>query len=164
MSGDDDRPGWLDREKRSFSDLDRARREKRDGRAERPRSAASQARAKQATKQYLDQIEGLFQAGVHGEADALGRAVLDARGTPALADACRAYRDAVGVPSQARLVSCFLDTGDRELVLAGLEALLSAQAASALDATAGLRTQLRSLAEDSDDEIAGTAEELLEAL
>ena len=164
MSGDDDRPGWVDREKRSFSELDRMRRDRRDGREERPRGAVSQFRAKQATKQYLDEVEGLFQGGERGEADALGRAMLDARGTPALPDACRAYGDAAGVPTQVRLVSCFLDTGDRELVLAGLEALLSALAAEALDATPGLRTQLRSLAEDLDDEIAGTAEELLGAL
>ena len=47
----------------------------------------------------------------------------DARGTPGLADACRAYRDAVGLPADARHISCFLDAGDRELVVNGLEAL-----------------------------------------
>lgn len=164
MSGDDDRPGWVDREKKSFSELDRMRRDKRDGREERPRSAVSQLRAKQATKQYLDGVESLFQGGKRGEAEALGSAMLDARGTPALPEACRAYREAAGVPTQVRLVSCFLDTGERELVLAGLEVLLSALASQSLDVTPGLRTQLRSLAEDPDDEVAGTAEELLEAL
>jgi hypothetical protein len=164
MSGDGDRPAYLDREKKSFSELDRVRRERRDGRDTKPRSAAAQARAKQATKQYLQQIEGLFSGGRAGKDHPLAEAVLEARGTPGLADACRAYRDAAGVPTQARLLSCFLDSGDRELVLAALEALGRAHAAGGLEPSAGLRTQLRGLAQDPDDDVAGVAEELLEEL
>lgn len=161
MSGDGDRPTYLDRDKKSFAELDRLRRERRDGRESGPRSAGAQARAKQATKQYLQQIEGIFSGGEGGEGQRLADAVLEARGTPGLADACRAYRDAAGVPTQMRLLSCFLDAGERELVLAALEVLCSAHAAGDLEPSAGLRTQLRGLAQDPDDDVAGAAEDLL---
>ena len=45
-----------------------------------------------------------------------------------------------------------------------LRALEAAQDAGSLEATPGLRTQLRMLVEESDDEIAGMAEDLLEAI
>lgn len=164
MSGDGDRPDYLDRDKKSFSELDRLRRERRDGRDARPRDAAARARASAASKQYLAQIDGLFSGGRRGDEAALARAVLDARGSAGLADACRAYRDGVGVPTEARLLACFLDAGERDLVLEGLNALLSARAAGSLQASPGLRSQLRLLAQDADDEVAGAAEEILEAL
>jgi hypothetical protein len=164
MSGDGDRPTYLDREKKSFSELDRMRRERRDGREAGPRDAAAQARARQATKQHLRRAEGLFSGARGGEDHPLAQAVLEARGSPGLAEACRAYHDAMGVPKPLRLLSCFLDSGERELVLAALEALCRAHSAGELEPSAGLRTQLRGLAQDSDDDVAGTAEELLEQL
>jgi len=48
------------------------------------------------------------------------------------------------------------------VVLAGLEALREAIASGALAPTAGLRTQLRLLAQDADDAVASAADELLE--
>ena len=63
-----------------------------------------------------------------------------------------------------RHISCFLDAGERELVLAGLAALRVCREAETLQMSAGLRTQLRMLAQDSDDEVAEAAEDLLEAL
>ena len=54
---DDERPGWAEREKKSFSELDRMRREGRSPGERRPRSPADQARAKAATQQYLNEIE-----------------------------------------------------------------------------------------------------------
>jgi len=41
-------------------------------------------------------------------------------GTAGLADACRAYRDALGLPADASLLSIFLDAGDPALVCAAL--------------------------------------------
>jgi len=164
MGQDDDRPSWVEREKKSFSELDRVRRERRSAGESRPRSAAAQARTAQATKEYVKQIEGLFSSGKGEQREKLAQAMRDARGTPGLADACRAYRDAVGLPADARHISCFLDAGERELVVHGLEALRQAHEGGALEVTAGLRTQLRMLAEDPDDEVAERAEELIELL
>lgn len=162
MSGDDDRPGFLDREKKSFSELDRQRRERRDGGERRPAGAAHQARIASAKKQYLQQIDSMFATGKGGaEGARLAQAVRDARGTPGLAAACREYRDAVGAPSDAVLVACFLDAGQPDVVLCGLEAVREQRAAGSLQITPGLRTQLRMLAQESDDDVASAAEELL---
>jgi hypothetical protein len=164
MGQDDDRPSWVEREKKSFSELDRMRREGRSGGEPRPRSPAAQERATQTTKQYVKKIDGVFSSGKAVEREKLAQAMRDARGTPKLAAACRAYREAVGLPADARHISCFLDTGDRELVVNGLEALRQAHEAGDFERTAGLRSQLRMLAEDPDDEVAETAEELIELL
>ena len=163
MSGDDDRPDYLDREKKSFSELDRARREGRDRGDERARRPADPARSKQATQQYLKQIDAHFSGGRSAEVERLAQAVLDARGTPELAPACRAYRAAAGSPTEIRIAACFLDSEDRELVLEGLAALEAAGQAGSLQASAGLKTQLRGIAEDPDDELAGAAEDLLDS-
>jgi hypothetical protein len=128
VGSDDDRPGFLDREKKSFSELDRMRRDKSSGPERTPRSAAGRARAEAAAKQYLKEIDGLFSKGKGGaETERLERAMRDARGTPGLAAACRAWLDAVGPPEATSVVSLFLDSGDRELVLEGLAALLRAR-------------------------------------
>ena len=87
----------------------------------------------------------------------------EARGTPGLAGACRAYRDALGLPEDLVQLSLFLDSGNPELVLAALDALRAAQAGGTLQPTSGLRTQLRMLAQDADDAVAEAAEELLAA-
>jgi len=165
MSRDDDRPGFLDRDKKSFSERDRQRREKRGPEERRAPSPAQQARVASAKKQYLEQIGSLFAKGKGGaEGDRLAQAVRAARGTPGLAAACRAYRDVVGAPSDAALVACFLDSGEADVVLFGLEAVRAERAAGSLQATPGLRTQLRMLAQDSDDEVASAAEELLDGI
>jgi hypothetical protein len=159
---DDDRPDYLDRDKKSFSELDRERREGRSG-GDRPQGAAAVRRSEAAAKQYLGEIDGMF-GGRKEEVDKRGRAMLDAVGTAGLPAACRAFLEAAGPPTELRYVSCFLDAGEPELVLAGLRSLEAAHEGGALEATAGLRTQLRMLVESPDDEVAGSAEDLLEAL
>lgn len=156
MSGDD----RDERPRKSWREIDQARDGSRHVSAEpRPRGAAAEARSRQAAKQYLKEIDGLFSGDPGGaEGEKLAQAVRDAHGTPALADACIAYRDAVGYPSDPSLASIFLDVGQRELRLGALEALL-ARRPQALPA--GLCSQLRLLAEEADDEIAGAAEDLL---
>ena len=62
-----------------------------------------------------------------------------------------------------RALAMVIAAGEPELVLAGLRSLEAAQEGGALEATAGLRTQLRMLVESADDEVAGSAEDLLEA-
>lgn len=165
MSRDDDRPGFLDRDKKSFSELDRQRRERRGSDERRPSHPAQQARVAAAKKQYLEQVGSLFAKGKGGaEGERLARATRDARGTPGLAAACRAYRDAVGMPSDVALVACFLDAGEPDIVLVGLEAVRARRAAGDLEVTPGLRTQLRMLAQHPDDEVASAAEDLLEGV
>jgi hypothetical protein len=162
MSRDDDRPGFLDREKKSFSERDRLRRERRGPDEKRATSPAAQARIADATKQYLKQIDSAFAKGKGGAAgEQLAQAVRDARGTPGLAAACHAYRDGVGPPTEPAMIACFLDAGEAESVLCGLEGLRQAAASSKLVLTPGLRTQLRMLAQDPDDGVASAAEELL---
>jgi hypothetical protein len=165
MMGDDDRPSYIDRDKKSFSERDRMRRERRNEGERPPRSPAAQARASQASKQYLKEIDGFFSSPKGGaEGEKLEQAVLEAHGTAGLADACRAYLERVGAPTGTRLISCFLDTGVTELVLAGFEALRALQESGSLEVTAGLRTQLRMLAQDLDDDVAEAAEDLLESI
>jgi hypothetical protein len=165
MSRDDDRPGFLDRDKKSFSERDRERRERRGSDERRERGPGRPAQDAFAKKQYLRQIDSIFAKGRGGaEGDRLDRAVRDARGTPGLAAACRGYRDAQGAPSEAGLIACFLDAGEADVVLVGLEALAALRAAGSLRATSGLRTQLRMLAEAPDDDVAGAAEALLDGL
>ena len=87
-----------------------------------------------------------------------------AHGTPDLAGACRAYLDALGVPGEAELLALFLDSGETDLQAAALRALLELQRAGSLQASAGLKSQVRVLEQDFDDEVAEAAEDLLAEL
>jgi hypothetical protein len=155
---DDDRD---ERPRKSWREIDRAR----DGSGHRPeerrpRGAAAEARSQRATAEYLKQIDGIFSADQGGaEGERLAEAVREAHGTPELAPACAAYRDAVGFPGDPALLALFLDSGDRGLVVGALRALgvLGAEGLSG-----GLRSQLRMLADDPDDEIAEAAEDALD--
>jgi hypothetical protein len=159
--GRDDR-SWQDREKLSFSERDRRRREGGPSDRPAPQDEASRERNAAATRQYLKGIEGVFSQGKKSEIAELASAMQDAHGTPGLADACRAYRAVAGLPEQRALISLFLDAGDRELILAGFEALRAAHERGQLKLTGGLQSQLRILAEDADDDVAEGAEGLLE--
>jgi hypothetical protein len=156
---DDERP----RERLSWREIDRRRGSARPSQPN-PPSAAEKTREGAAAKAYMKQLDGLFVKARGGaEGERLARAMREARGTPGLADACRAYRAAVGLPDDAVQLSLFLDSGDAELVLTALAALRSAHAEGRLSPTSGLRTQLRLLAQDANDAIAEGAEELLAA-
>jgi len=162
MSGDD--RSWVDREKKSFSELDRQRREGPGGSDDRPRGKKAEERSAAAAKQYLKAADGVFSGGSKAEIAKLSAAMRDALGTPDLADACRAYHEKAGLPGEASLVSLFLDSGEREVILLGFSALESARAGDSIEVTGSLRSQLRMLEQDSDDEIAESAEALLETL
>ena len=104
MGGDD--RSWMDREKRSFSELDRLRRERRSSGERRPQGKAAQERAQAATKQYMKEIDGLFSQGNKAELERITTAMRDAHGTPGLADACRVYHQTAGLPDEAPLMAC----------------------------------------------------------
>jgi hypothetical protein len=156
-----------ERPKLSWSEIDK-RRDKPRTRADRetrPRGAAAEARSRSATQQYLKQKGGaLFtKHGAGGRGEALARDVRDSHGTAGFAEACRAYLRELGPPRDGSLCSRFLDARDPDLVLAGLAGLERLRAEGALPAGAGLRAQLRMLADDANDEVASAAEALLRA-
>lgn len=164
MSGDDPRD---ERPKRSWAEIDRLRDRPRARRDERgSRAPADSALGRAAAQQYLKKLDrNLFAKGGSGgaESERLAAAVRAALGTPALTDACRAYLEALGPPRDAALLAAFLDARDRGLQGAALDALRAERVAGRLELTAGLRAQLRSLAEGLDDELAEAAEAALEA-
>jgi hypothetical protein len=162
MADDGDRPrlSWREIDQRRDSAAPKPRPGER-----RPQGQAAEARAAEATKEYLKEIDKMFVEGKGGaEGEALTRAVRDAHGTPELGEACQAYRDKLGLPSDAALLSIFLDANEAELVVASLEHMLELQSAGSLEATSGLKAQLRILAQSFDDSIAGAAEDLLDGL
>lgn len=154
-----------EREKLSFSERDRRLRDKQKGYSDRPQSPDARERSEVATKKYVKSLDTLFAAGKGGaQGDELAKAVRAAHGTAGLARACAAYRDAIGLPTDAGLLALFLDSGDRELVVAALTELLALQEAGKLNLGAGQRSQVRTLALASDDRVAEAAEELLASL
>lgn len=158
--GDDDR-------KLSYSELDKLRRERRsDDRGGRRQGKAAQARSDMATKQYLQDIDKLFSSAEGGtEGEALAKAVRDAHGTPELDDACREYREKFGIPKSPDLLSLFLDCRAPDLVIATLDALIALMGADDDFAVGrGVQSQLRTLAQGFDNDIAERAEEILEGL
>lgn len=166
MNGDDrDRD---ERPRRSWREIDQLRDGSRSGRSDphqRPRSRAAQARAKAATQSYLKDAAKLFAGGPRGaEGERLSKKLREAHGSSSLAEVCREYRDALGMPSDPALLALFLDSDDSELVVSGLAALARLREQDALEVRAGLRSQLRLLAQSSDDSVAEAAEELLERL
>lgn len=166
MSRDDERDRG-DRPRRSWREIDQMRNRSRhvsEG-ERRPRGEAAQARSAAATQRYVKGLDALFSKNPRGaEAERLAEAVRAAHGTPALADACRAHREALGLPREPALLSLFLDARDPALVAEVIAALDSMQAEGGLQASSGLRTQLRLLAQDPDDTVAEAAEALLERL
>lgn len=164
MSRDDDRG---ERPKRSWAEIDRLRdkpRARRDPRT--ARDPADTPRARDAAQQYLKKLDQqLFAKGTPAGSDAarLATAVREALGTPGLTDACRAYLDALGPPTDAALLAAFLDARERGVQLAALGALRDGLAAGRLGLSAGLRAQLRRISEGLDDELAETAQNALAA-
>lgn len=165
MTGGDERDG--ERPRPSWSELDKRRDKPRSHTTERrPRGAAAEARARTATQSYLKQLDArLFakERGAGGAAGKLAAAVREALGTPGLDATCRAYLDAIGPPAEVALVAAFLDARDRDLRLAALDALGEGLRAGRMALSAGLRSQLRILAEGPDDALAEAAEALLAA-
>jgi hypothetical protein len=159
-----------ERPKLSWREIDQRRDRSRHASSEerKPRGAAAQVRAKDATQRYLKELDdSVFgqAAGKPGSTEGrLAQAIRDAQGTPGLAEACRAYLEELGVPKATALLAAFLDSRERELVLAALESLAERAEQGGLELSAGLRAELRMLADEADDELAEIAEEILEKL
>ena len=152
-----------DRPRLSWREIDQLRdAARRRGSGERrPRGPAAEARAREAARQYLSKVDQKLFAG-GGRAGALARALREAHGTPGLAEAGRSYVAELGYPDDPSLLSLLLDAGDRELVAGALRKVAECIRAGAFRPGAGLRSQVRLLAGDPDDEVAAAAEDVLE--
>ncbi len=128
-----------------------------------PRGRAAKERAEAARTQAKKQLDSLFGNSQSAEATRLANVMRDAQGTPGFAEACRTYHDTVGIPSDPAILSMLLDCGDPGLILETLSVVEAATAEGELVLTAGMKTQLRMLSNDPDDDIAETAEEILES-
>ena len=158
-SGDDERP------KLSWREIDQRRDGTGGGRDPEPRGRYAEAQAKRAAEEVKKQLDSMFSQGQGGaEGEALATAMRDAHGTPEFVEACKAYRDGVGWPVEAELLGLFLDSGEKELVVGALEAILDGLEAGGDPPGKGLRSQIASLAEDFDAAIADVAEEILERI
>lgn len=138
---------------------------RRDPSERRPRDKRDAARIEAATKQYLNEADRLFASGQGGHrGEELARAMRDAHGSQQFSEACEAYLSELGMPTDPKLLCLLLDTGDAGIVVSALEALLVAKEEGRLEASAGLKSQVRMLSDDRDDGVAGAAEDLLERL
>jgi hypothetical protein len=159
--GDDRDHG--EREKLSWSEIDKLRDRSRSPRTDRPRGRQAQQQAEGEKRAALRSAETVFtpeKGGATGAA--LTKAVRDTHGTPELEQACRDYVAELGMPTSAELLSIFLDSRQPDLIVPALEALYEQKRAGTLEISGGLKSQLRILAHEPDDHIAGLSEDLLE--
>jgi hypothetical protein len=160
MADDRDRG---EREKLSWAEIDKLRDGSRSRRADRPRGRQAQQQAEGEKREALRSAETVFTS-EKGSATgaAFAKAVRDSHGTPNLEQACRDYVAELGVPTSADLLSIFLDSRQPDLIVPALEALCEQKRAGTLEISGGLKSQLRILAHEPDDHIAGLSEDLLE--
>ena len=159
--GDDRDHG--EREKLSWSEIDKLRDGSRSSRSDRPRGRQAQKEAEGETREALRSAETVFSSEKGGATGAaLAKAVRDNHGTPDLEQACRDYVAELGMPTSAELLSIFLDSRQPDLIVPALEALYEQKRAGTLEISGGLKSQLRILAHEPDDHIAGLSEDLLE--
>ena len=151
-----------DRRKLSFAELDKRRRGEKVG-SDEPRGRRAeeeQARVRTESLNEADSIFSMEKGGAQGKQ--LAKQMRDTHGTSDFLQACRSYCQEIGIPQDPQLLGLLLDTGERDLVVAALEALLAAKNDGSLEIGSGLRSQLRVLEQDRDDTVAGISEELLE--
>jgi len=148
--------------KLSFSERDRMRREG-GGSGGRPPNRRERIEEEKRSREALNVADSLFTEEKGGQVGkALADAIRAAHGTAELAAECRAYLEQVGPPSDKELASIFLDAGDKELTICALDALLRQKNADGEELEGGLKSQVRILSEDFDDDLASRAEEILE--
>lgn len=153
--------GSDDREKLSFSERDRLRREREAGH-DRPRGPGGRKREAEAREAALRMAESIFSdEGAGSRGDELAKAVRAAHGSAELPAACHAFVAEVGMPRSVDLLQIFLDTSDPSLIVPALEELLARRQSGELELSAGLKSQLRTLSSDPDDDVAGLAEDIL---
>jgi hypothetical protein len=155
-----------DRPRLSWKEIDQRRDGSRSGASEHePRGRVAKERAQEASQQYLKELDKIFTSERGGkEGEEFAKAVREAHGTPDLTAACEAYQAQIGLPSDPALISIFLDVTDPQLVAATLEHVIELREKSSFEVSSGLKAQLRVLAQDFNDAVAGAAEDILESL
>ena len=154
-----------DDRKRSWKEIDQARDGTRRDDTRPPRNRHEQARQEQATQTYLKEADKLFSStGLSEEAEAQEKRLRDSHGTSEMAEACRAFRDELGMPSDLALLSIFLDSNEPDLVVEALETILTLLNAGAVELSKGDQSHVRVLSQDFNNDIAEVAEDILAKL
>ena len=114
-----------DREKISFSELDRIRREKRrDGSQGRPRGERAQQRSRAAIGMYKRKVEErLFGRGADAARLRLEERLRESHGSPTFHAAYKEYTRTHGLPVNLGLLVLLIDLDDEREVLRVLEAI-----------------------------------------
>jgi hypothetical protein len=151
-----------DRPRLSWREIDR-RRGGTHVRRDEPRGRQAEQEKARSDHHALQEADALFSLGKGGSAgEQLAKRMQEAHGGPEFLQACRQYREEIGVPSAPALLSLFLDSAERDLIVEALEALVVLKNDGSLELSSGLRSQLRALEQDRDDTLAGISEELLQ--
>jgi hypothetical protein len=156
-----------EREKTSFSELDKMRREKRRGDGDRrPRGEKAQARSRAAVSSYKRKVEErLFGKGVDAARHRLEERLRESHGSPAFRAACKEYVRTYGFPRDVNLLVLFLDLDDEREVLRVLDAIDGSVNDAPLEQRNLLRSRLRNLAMSaSSDALADAAADLVTRL
>lgn len=159
--------GVSERDKISFSELDRLRREKKSGNnRRRPESEQSQRRSRAATARYRQRIdEKFFGRKEDAPRLRLEQRVRDAHGSPEFGRVFREYVDGFGMPGDVNLLLTLLDLQDERDVLRVLEALDAGLESAELPQRNLLRSRLRNMEiSTSSDALADAATDLLARL
>jgi hypothetical protein len=156
-----------ERDKISFSELDRRRREKKsNGRQKQPRGEQAQRRSRATAARYRDRIDKeLFGNREDAPRLRLEQRLRDAQGSPDFGRTFREYLKGYGMPSDMGLLLMLLDLDAERDVLQVLEALNSAVESAPLEQRNLLRSRLRNLEmSTSSDVLADAATDLLARL
>jgi hypothetical protein len=153
-----------DREKVSFSELDKMRREKRRGNRERrPRGEKAEQRSRAAVAAYKRKVEErLFGRGVDAARMRLEDRLREAHGSPAFRSAYKEYVRTYGVPRDVGLLVLLIDLDDEREVLRVLDAIGEGVDDASLAQRNLLRSRLRNLEMSaSSDALADAAADLV---
>ncbi len=156
-----------DREKVSFSELDRIRREKRSGEGQqRSRNDRSQRRSRSAVSAYKRKIEDrLFGRGPDAAKLRLIDRLRESHGSESFRATYKEYLRNYGLPEDVPLLLLLLDLEDEREVLKVLNALGAAADSAQPEQRSLLRSRLRNLElSTSSDRLADRAAELVSQL
>lgn len=136
-----------DRDKISFSELDRLRRERRSGGGDRrPRSEEAERRSRAGVAIYKRKAaEQLFGRGADAARLRLEERLRESHGSPAFLSTYREYQRAYGFPRDPGLLVVLLDLDDEREVLKVLGAIEAVVKEAAPEHRTLLRSRLRNL-------------------
>jgi hypothetical protein len=135
-----------EREKISFSELDRMRREKRRQGERRPRGEQAERRSRAAASSYKRKVEErLFGRGADAARLRLDERLREAHGSPTFRSTYKEYVRAYGFPEDVGLLVLLLDLDDEREVLRVLDAIQEVLEEAPPEQRSLLRSRLRNL-------------------